>query len=157
MLTVMLVDDHPIVRRGVRALLKEQPDLQVIAEAGDGLAASHLVQMLRPDVLVLDLKIGAMSGIEVARLVTRSSPATSIVILSMHGNKAYVLEALKAGARAFVLKEAAAEQLVHAIREAVAHRLYLSPPLSKEDIEAYRKKVDNIDAEQLEAPAQEAS
>lgn len=137
MTTIVLADDHPIVRQGLGALLKAEPDLEVIGEASDGLEASQVTERLRPNVLVLDIHMPFLSGLEVARQVRRRSPGTRIVILSMYANETYVLEALQAGAVAYVLKEATAQELVRAVRDAAVGRRYLSPPLTERAIEAY--------------------
>lgn len=142
MTTLVLVDDHPIVRQGLRALLEAEPGFRIIGEAGDGIEAAKLVERLQPDVLVLDLMIPGLNGLEVTRQVRQRSPLTQIVILSMHANEAYVLEALRNGATGYVLKGAAAAELIQAIREVSAGRRYLSPPLSERAIEAYVQKAN---------------
>jgi two-component system response regulator NreC len=101
-----------------------------------------MVERLEPDVLVLDLMMPGLNGMEVARQVARRVPHTRVVILSMHSNEAYVLEALRAGAMAYVLKESGADELVQAIREVAAGRRYLSPPFSEHTIGAYRQKAE---------------
>ena len=135
--TIVLADDHHVVRQGLRALLEAEPGFSVVAEAADGLAAADLVERLKPNVLVLDLMMPCLSGLEVARQVRRLSPQTRVVVLSMHANEAYVLEALRNGVAGYVLKESTAADLVQAVREAVAGRRYLSPPLSERAIEVY--------------------
>jgi two-component system response regulator NreC len=140
MITLVLADDHHVVRQGLRALLEAEPDLQVIGEAADGLETVRLVVNLRPDILVLDLMMGGISGLEVARQVSKRSPKTGVVILSMYSNEAYVLEALKAGAKAYVLKESTAGELVKAVRTAATGHRYLSSSLSERAIEAYVEK-----------------
>ena len=142
MTTIVLADDHHIVRCGLRALLEVEPDFKVVGEAGDGLEAAELVERLQPDALVLDLMMPGLNGLEVTRQVGRRSPRTRVVILSMYGNEAYVVEALKAGAKAYVLKESTSEELVRAIREAVVDRHYLSSPLSEHAIKAYIEKAE---------------
>jgi len=143
MTTVVLADDHHVVRQGLRSLLEAEPGLSVVGETGDGLEAAQLVERLQPDVLVLDLMMPGLNGLEVTRQVSQRSPRTHVVILSMHPNEAYVLEALRAGAAAYVLKESTSAELVHAIREAVAGRRYLSPPLSERAIEVYMQKAES--------------
>jgi DNA-binding NarL/FixJ family response regulator len=138
---LMLADDHQIVRQGLRAILTSVPEFRLVGEAADGLETVRLAERLRPDVLVLDLMMPGLGGLEVARQLGRRSPETRVVILSMHSNEAYVVEALQAGALAYVLKEASAEDLVQAIRTAAAGRRYLSPPVSEQAIDAYLKKV----------------
>jgi two-component system response regulator NreC len=143
MITIVLADDHHVVRQGLRSLLAAESDLQVIGEAADGLAAAQLVESLQPDILVLDLMMRGVNGLEVTREVSKHSPRTRVVILSMYGNEAYVLEALRAGAKAYVLKEATADELVRAIREAASGHRYLSSSLSEHAIEAYMKKTED--------------
>ena len=138
--TIVLADDHHVVRQGLRALLEAEPGFSVVAEAADGLAAADLVERLKPNVLVLDLMMPRLGGLEVARQVRRRSPQTRVVVLSMHANEAYVLEALRNGVAGYVLKESTAADLVQAVREAVAGRRYLSPPLSERAIELYVQK-----------------
>jgi DNA-binding NarL/FixJ family response regulator len=131
MTTIVLADDHAAVRRHVRALLEEEPDFGVIGEAADGLKTVQTVEHLKPDVLVLDLMMGGMNGIEVTRRVARSSPNTGVVIYSIYGIKAYVTEALQAGAKAYVLKGLDSAELVRAVREVAAGRIYLPGYLSQ--------------------------
>jgi DNA-binding NarL/FixJ family response regulator len=142
MTTLVLADDHHVVRQGLRALLEAEPDFRIVGEAADGLEAVQLVERLQPDVLVLDLMLPGLSGLEVTRQVSRRSPQTRIVILSLYANQAYVLEALRSGAAAYVLKKSTANQLFRAVREVATGRRYLSPPLSEEDIETYLKKAE---------------
>src|SRR5947209_5748422 len=118
--TLVLADDHQIVRQGLRAILKAELDFQLVGEAADGLETVKLVERLQPQVLVLDLMMPGLSGMEVTRQVSRRSPRTRVVILSMHSAEAYVVETLRAGASAYVVKESSAEELVRAIREVAA-------------------------------------
>src|SRR5690349_8067771 len=103
-ITILLADDHPVVRLGVRTLLQAEPDFQLVGEADDGLAVVPLVERQQPDVLVLDLMLPNLSGLEITRQVTQRWPQTRIIILSMHANEAYVLEAMRQGAVGYVLK-----------------------------------------------------
>lgn len=139
MTTIVLADDHQLVRQGLRALLEVESDLRVIGEAGDGLEAVRLVERLNPNVLVLDLMMPGINGLEVTRQLKKSSLQTAIVILSMYADEAYVLGALGNGASAYVLKDSNASDLVHAVREVAAGRRYLSPPLSDRAIEVYQE------------------
>lgn len=143
MTTIVLADDHHVVRQGLRSLLEAEPDFSVIGETADGLEATQLVERLQPDVLVLDLMMPGLNGLAVTRQVSQRSLRTHVVILSMHPNEAYVLEALRAGAAAYVLKESTSAELVRAVREAVAGRRYLSSPLSERAIEAYMQKAES--------------
>ena len=138
--TIVLADDHVVVRQGLRALLEAAPDFAIVGEAADGLEVPDLVERLKADVLVLDLMLPGLTGLEVTRQVRQRSPQTRIVILSMYANEAYVLEALRNGAAAYILKEASGADFVHAIREVMAGRRYLSPPLSESAIELYVQK-----------------
>ena len=140
MTTIVLADDHPVVRRGLRALLEAVPDFRVAGETGDGLEVVRLVEELRPQVLVLDLMMPGVGGLEVARQVNLRFPTTKVVILSMHANEAYVLEALRNGASAYVLKDAGGGELLQAVRSVVAGSRYLSPPLSERAIADYVEK-----------------
>jgi two-component system response regulator NreC len=140
MIKIVIADDHRIVRQGVHVLLEAEPDFSVLAEAKDGLEAVHMVERFHPDVLLLDLIMPEMNGLEVTREVRRRFPQTNIVILTMHANEAYVLEALQAGAQGYVIKDSSSEELVRTIREVAAGHRYLGPPLSEEMIEAYRKR-----------------
>ncbi|MBE0479801.1 MAG: response regulator transcription factor [Dehalococcoidia bacterium] len=145
MISIVLADDHHVVRQGLRALLEAQADLRIIGEAADGLEAARITENLQPDVLVLDLMMDGMNGLEVTRQVTKRAPSTSVVILSMHGNEAYVLEALRAGAKAYVLKDSTSSDLVNAIHSAVTGHHYLSSPLSERAIESYLQRTESAE------------
>jgi len=137
-----LADDHQVVRKGLKALLSAEQDFQIVGEAGDGLEALKQVEEFHPDILVLDLMMAGINGLEVTRQIQKKGLETGVVILSMHSNEAYVLEALRSGAKAYVLKESSPEELIRAIREVFAGRRYLSAPLSERAIEAYLKKTE---------------
>jgi two-component system, NarL family, response regulator NreC len=137
MTTVVLVDDHNVVRHGIKALLEAESDITVTGEAGTGVDAAQMVQQLRPDVLIVDLMLADMSGLAVIRQAKKKSPKTAGIILSMYGNDCYVVEALQAGAKAYVLKDSSPEELLRAVREAAAGHRYLAPPISDRAIEAY--------------------
>jgi two-component system, NarL family, response regulator NreC len=141
--TILLADDHHVMRQGLRMLLEAQEDFRVVAEAGDGLEAVKLVERLKPHVLIVDLMMPGINGLEVARQVSYHSPQTRIIVLSMYGNEPYVLEALRNGAVGYVLKDADAAELLRAVHEVVAGRRYLSPPLSEHAIEAYLQKAQD--------------
>lgn len=143
MTTIVLADDHHLVRAGLRALLESEPDFQVVGEAADGLAAVQMVERMCPDVLIADLMMPDLNGLEVTRHLTQSTPATRVVVLSMHANEAYVLEALRNGASAYVLKDSRADDLVYAVHEVLLGRRYLSPPLSERAIQSYVSKAQS--------------
>lgn len=140
MVSIVLADDHDVVRRGLQFILEMEPDFEIIGEAGEGLEAVRLVEQLQPDVLVVDVVMPNLTGIEVTRRVVQASPRTSVVVVSMHANEAYVFEALRAGAKAYVLKTSTQEELVPAVREAAIGRRYVSPSLSAGKLEAYTRK-----------------
>jgi DNA-binding NarL/FixJ family response regulator len=136
-LRLVLADDHPVVRKGLRALLEAEPDLRIAGEAADGLEAVKLVEQERPEVLIVDWMMPGLGGLEVIRQVRNRSPQTRCIVLSMHANEAYVLEALKNGASGYVLKEESHAAMVEAVRAVSAGRRYLSPPLSEKIIERF--------------------
>ena len=140
--TFVLADDHQLVREGLRLLIERQPGFSVVGETSDGLAVTDLVARLRPDVLVVDLVMPGLGGLDVTREVARRAPRTRIVILSMHSSDAFVVQALRSGASAYVLKDSPGTELVQAIRQVLAGRRYLSPPLSEHAIEAYVKRAE---------------
>jgi DNA-binding NarL/FixJ family response regulator len=144
MINIMLADDHHIVRQGLWALLGSEPHFHLVGEAGDGLEAVRLATRLRPDVLITDVMMPGLNGLEVTRQVTKSLPQTRVVILSMYTDDAYVLEALKNGACGYVLKDSQASDLVQAVREVAAGRRYLSPPLSERALELYAQKIESV-------------
>jgi len=139
-IAIELADEHEVVRNGLRVLLKAESNFRVVGEAADGLEAVRLAERLKPDILVTDLKLSGIDGVEVTRQVLKRSPKTSIIILSMCENEYDVLEALRAGAKAYVLKDSTSDRLVHAINEVATGHRYLSPPFSDKAIEAYMQK-----------------
>jgi two-component system response regulator NreC len=152
--TVVLADDHPVVRLGMRALLESEPDLSVVGEAGDGLETTRLVERLQPDVLVLDLMMPVLNGLEALRIIRQRSPRSRVVVLSMHSNNAFVAEALRNGATGYVLKGSCEEDLIRAVREAAAGRRFLSAPLTERAIEAYieQSRAANLDPHETLSP-----
>jgi two-component system response regulator NreC len=138
--TIVLADDHHVVRQSFRLLLEAEPDFHVLGEAASGLETIQLALRLRPDVLLVDLMMPELNGVEVARRIKKQLPNTVIVILSMHENEAYVVEALRAGVSAYVLKKSTAQELVYAIQQGLAGHLFLSPPLNEHAIQAYLEK-----------------
>ncbi len=144
MADILLADDHHLVRQGLRALLEGEPHFRLVGEAGDGIEAVRLVERLRPDVLITDVMMPGLSGLEVTRQVTRGATKTRVVILSMHNNDAYIFEAFRNGASAYVLKDSQTSDLIKAVREVAAGRRYLSPPLSERALELYTKKLASV-------------
>ncbi len=142
--TIVLADDHHVVRQGFKALLENQEEFSVIAEAGDGLEAVKVTARMKPDILVVDLIMPGINGLEVTRQVGQLSPHTRVIVLSMYQDEAYVIEALQNGACGYVLKESNISDLVKAIREVAAGRHYLSSPLSELAIAAYKEKTKGV-------------
>jgi two-component system response regulator NreC len=135
--TIFLAEDHAILRHGLRALLEREPGFVVVGEAADGLRVADEAERLKPNVLIVDIVMPGLGGLDVAREVARRSPRTRVIILSMHANEAFVVQALRNGAAAYVLKQRSAAELIVAIHDVVAGRRYLSPPLSDKAIDAY--------------------
>ena len=151
MTAIVLADDHHVVRQGLRALLETEPGFRVVGEAGDGLEAIRLVERLQPHVLVVDLMMPALSGLEVTRQAAQRAPGTRVVVLSMHADEAYVLEALRHGAVGYVLKDSSASDLVRAVHKAARGRRYLSPPISDRALEAYARRAQEAPPDAYDA------
>ena len=148
MTTAIIADDHEIVRRGVRGILEGDGGCKVVAEAADGLAAIQLVEKHKPAVLILDLNLPRLHGIEVLRQTRTASPHTRVIILSMHNDEPYVIEALRAGAMAYILKGSESQEITQALKEVLAGRRFLSAPLSEWAINALVAK-PTVDADPL--------
>lgn len=141
-LKILLADDHHLVRQALRALLESQTDHVIVGEAGDGREVLAEVERLRPDLLVLDLMMPGLNGLEITRQVTQRTP-TRVIVVSMHTNEAYVLRALQNGAAGYVQKDAQGSDLLRAIREVAAGRRYLGPPLSESALAAYAERSES--------------
>jgi DNA-binding NarL/FixJ family response regulator len=139
---ILIADDHPVVRLGLRALLQAQPDFQLVGEAEGGVEALRLCERLRPDVLVLDLMMPDMTGLEVIRQVRRLPGRVRVVVLSTYSDESYVTEALRNGAMGYVLKTALQPELVQAVRHAAADRHFLSAGLPQITLGAFLDEVD---------------
>jgi DNA-binding NarL/FixJ family response regulator len=140
-ISIVLVDDHAVVRQGLRGLLERELGYTVVGEAADGPAAMELIAQHKPDVLVVDLIMPRMSGLELIRQVHQSAPQTHMVVLSMHADPVYVREALRAGAIGYILKEAPASELIQAVREAAQGRSYLGSVLTGGLLDSYFQEV----------------
>jgi two-component system, NarL family, response regulator NreC len=130
-ISIVLADDHAVVRRGMRGLFESEPDFSVVGVACDGLETVRLTEQLKPDVLVLDLMMPALGGLEALRILRDRAPRTRCVILSIYNTGPFIAQALQSGATGYVLKGCVEEDLVRAIREANAGRRYLSPPVNE--------------------------
>jgi DNA-binding NarL/FixJ family response regulator len=147
MIRILLADDHAVMRSGLRALLSQKQDFQVVGEASDGREAVNLVDSLVPDVVVMDLTMPNLNGTEASRQITGKYPNIAIVILSMHSDEAYVLRALKAGARGYLLKESAESDLVSAIHAVHQGKAFFSPAVSKVLVQDYVRQLQDKDIE----------
>lgn len=128
---ILLADDHSIVRKGLRAILEEDPSLEVVAEAANGREAVDLCQTLEPHIAVLDVSMPQLNGLEVAAQLQRSSSGTKVIILSMYRDETYILRALTAGARGYLLKDTAEEEILPAIRAVIRGVSYFSHAISQ--------------------------
>ena len=134
---VLIADDHALVRAGIRALLETVAEVEVVAEAADGREALDLVRKHQPDVVLMDIAMPGISGLEATRLLGKTSPDTHIMILSMHASEEYVWQALRSGARGYLLKGASLAELELAIKSVAEDQIYLSPSISRNLIEDY--------------------
>ncbi len=140
---ILLADDHAVVRRGFRMILESQPDMEVVAEAMNGRQAVELAQAVQPDVVVMDVSMPEINGIEGTRQITELCPRTRVLALSMHRDSVYVREILRAGARGYLVKDADDDALIGAVRAVAKGEGYLSPSVADAVLEDYRKHVSN--------------
>jgi DNA-binding NarL/FixJ family response regulator len=133
----MIADDHPLVRSGLRGLLERDGEFQVVAEAADGYEAIDLAVLHKPDVILLDVGMPRLSGPDAAQSISQKLPAVRIVMLSMHSDESYVLRALKAGARGYLLKASPEADVIAAIRAVSSGNAYFSPSITKLLVEEY--------------------
>jgi len=144
---ILLADDHNIMRGGLRLLLERQPGFSVVSEASDGRQAVEQAEATKPDVVVLDIAMPNLSGIEAAARISEILPRTAIVILSMHSDEGYVLRALKAGAKGYLLKDSAESDLIQAIKAASSGKAFFSPEISRILVEDYVREMGRRGAE----------
>ena len=138
---VLLADDHQLMRSGIRLMLEREPDLSVVGEAGDGREAVALAKSLKPDVVVMDIGMSHLNGIEAAQQMTGDRPEIAVVMLSMHSDESYVLRALKAGARGYLLKDSAEADLIKAVHAVAGGKSFFSPAVSKVLLDDYVRKL----------------
>ncbi len=142
---VLVVDDHAIMRDGIRALLNLQEDIEIVGEASEGNEAIQKAKELSPDVIIMDIAMPSMDGLEATRRITRQNPKTKILILSQHDNKEYILSAVKAGSAGYVPKRALGSDLVSAIHAVYRGDSFLYPSAATALIEDYRQSVQSED------------
>ena len=140
---ILLADDHAVVRQGFKMILAAQPDMEIVGEAANGREAVELAEQLRPDVVVMDVSMPELNGIEATRRLASSVPHARVVALSMHKDSVYVREILRAGARGYLLKDSGAADLVAAIRAVASGESYLSPAVSGAVLDDYRRHATN--------------
>jgi two-component system response regulator NreC len=148
--TVLLADDHPLVRRGLRNLLEAEPGFSIVGEAEDGLQVIQLAEKLRPDILVVDLMMPNLNGLEVLKQVRHRLPRTRMIVLSMQSADPYVVEAFRSGANGYVLKDSAPDELINAIRQSLNDTKYLSPKLSERLIISITESLGNAEQDPYE-------
>ena len=140
---ILLADDHTVVRKGIRMILSAQPDLEVVAEAKNGLEAVTEAERTLPDVVIMDVNMEGLNGIEAARQIGEVSPRTRVLALSMHRDAVYVREMLRAGAKGYLVKDADDDALLDAVRAVARGEAYLSPSVADAVLTDYRKHVTN--------------
>jgi DNA-binding NarL/FixJ family response regulator len=138
---ILLADDHTIVRQGLRRILEENSQMQVIGEAGDGRQAVQLALELKPDAVVMDLAMPHLNGMEAIRQINRKLPAAKVLVLSMSSDEGYVVQSLEAGAKAYLLKDSADTDLVQAILAVTHGKSFFSPPISKILLDEYIRQI----------------
>ncbi len=144
---ILLADDHTVVRKGLRLLLESHAGFEVVADAADGREAVALAEQHKPDVIVIDVAMPNLNGIEAARQIGAKSPLTAVVFLSMHSDESYVLKALKAGARGYLLKDSAEYDLVSAVKAVSEGKAFFSPAISKMLVEDYMRRMQEEQVE----------
>jgi two-component system response regulator NreC len=140
---VLIADDHAIIRGGLRVLLERQPGIEVVGEGADGREAVDLALSLTPDIVMLDISMPRLNGIEAARRICSELPKTQVIILSVHSDESYVLKALKAGARGYLLKDALEPDIVQAVRVVHQGKSFLSPEISRLLVEDYVRQMQH--------------
>lgn len=143
---VLLAEDHELVRSGIRSLLEASKEVQVVGEAGNGRQAVELATQLKPDLVLMDLAMNDLNGIDATRQLTAQESKANVIILSMHGDEQYIYEALKAGAKGYVLKSSAFKELIAGIQEVCAGRTYVSPSLSNVVVNDYVRRAKSAHA-----------
>lgn len=142
---ILLVDDHAIVRQGFKLILSQQPDMEVVGEAGDGVEAVERTLELKPNLVIMDIAMPRVNGVEATRRITENSPECSVLVLSMHKDAVYVREALRAGAKGYLLKDAIDHDLLRAVRAVANGEGFLSPEISRTVLDEFTRTEDPFD------------
>lgn len=140
-LRILLADDHTLVRQGLRKVLEERPEWEVVAEAGDGREAVRLAEQFKPDICILDIAMPLLNGVEATRHIARRVPSTRILVLSMYSDEAYVAQILQAGAAGYILKDSADVDLIQAVSEVARGKSFFSPPIARVMLDDYVRQL----------------
>lgn len=146
MTRVLLADDHKILRQGLRTLLEQETDIQIVGEAENGRSSVRLAGELTPDIVIMDVAMPDLNGIDATRRITEAQPSARVLALSMHSDGRYVRGMLQAGARGYILKDCAAEELTRAIRTVMANQIYVSPGVTGTIVNDYVRQLSSSDA-----------
>jgi DNA-binding NarL/FixJ family response regulator len=149
---VLLADDHHLVRAGIRALLQSLSDVEIVAEAGDGQEALAALVRTKPEIALVDISMPGLNGLELAQRAAREAPETRLVILSVHGDASHVAQALRAGAKGYLVKDAAADELPILLRSVMRGETYLSPSISRHVVEGFLGRASASSEESPEKP-----
>jgi two-component system response regulator NreC len=147
LIRIILADDHAVMRRGLRLVLEQQTDFEVVGEASDGRGAVSLAESAKPDIALLDITMPNLNGIEAARQISEKLSGVSVIVLSMHADESFVLRSLKAGARGYLLKESAEADLINAVRLVSEGKSFFSPSVSRMLVEDYVRQLQEKDVE----------
>jgi two-component system, NarL family, response regulator NreC len=149
--SILIADDHEIFRQGLQMLLSAQPDFEVVAQAADGLETIEMAEKLHPDVVILDMLMPGLNGMDVTRQIIQRLPDSKVIILSMHDDESYVLSALQYGASGYVLKDSSTADLARSVRTAMSGQFFLSPSLAERAIQVYIKQTRQLRKDLYEA------
>ena len=150
---VLLADDHHLVRAGIRALLQSLPEVEIVAESGNGQDALAALVRTKPDIALIDISMPGLNGLELAARVSREVPETRVVILSVHGDASHVAQALRAGAKGYLVKDAAADELPILLRSVMRGETYLSPSISRHVVDGFLERSSGLPPESTDASA----
>jgi len=140
---IVIVDDHTVVRQGLRLFLKLEPDFEIVGEASNGRQAVHEVKKLRPDIVIMDIAMPELNGIEATSYISKTCPEAQVIMLSVYDNTEYIFEAFKAGAKGYILKESVGEELVKAIRRVHSGNKYLSKEIANTIVFREKRTMDD--------------